>query len=149
VHSAIKKDKAPHVNPVAVLTTNAAAQLFASSLLGFYMLLPRQPWLKGVVKKPRDPKSLLSVHLDLIMLAFMQFGAAFIMAKFVPPSATVAVLLAFGGWMNPLPYLFRGFGIDAFALGGPPRQIAAAALAGVSSTGITVAWGILLFRLVT
>src|ERR1051325_8938052 len=136
------------MNPVKLLTANAAAQLFVSSLLGFYMLLPRQPWLKGVFKKPRDPKSLLSVHLDLIMLAFMQLGAAFAMSRLMAPSQTVAVLLVFGGWTNPLPYLLRGAGIDAFVLAGKPKQPSAAGISGLSSAGIPAAWGMVLYRLV-
>jgi hypothetical protein len=126
-------------DPVAVLTVNAAAQVFVSSLLGWLMLLPLQPW--GGALKRLDLKALRSTHLDWLMLAFMQWGAAFVMSRF-PAAASVlaAGLLVFGGWANALPYLFRGFGIDAFVLAGPPKRFAPASLAGLSSLAITVAW---------
>jgi hypothetical protein len=132
-------------DPIAILTLNAAAQVLVSSLLGWLMLIPLQPW--GGALKKLDLKSLRSTHLDWLMLAFMQWGAAFVMSRF-PHAATplIAVLLVFGGWTNALPYLLRGFGINAFALAGPPKQFISAAISALSSLAITVAWAMLLLR---
>jgi hypothetical protein len=133
---------------VRILLVNATLQVFASSLLGFVMLLPLQPWVPAFVKRLPPPKALLPVHLDLYMLAFMQALAAFAMLHVGMPHRAILVagLLIFGGWMNPLPYLFRLFKVNAFVFGpgGGLRQWAAAALAGLSAAGIVAAWGILL-----
>ena len=132
-------------DPVAVLTLNAAAQVLVSSLLGWLMLLPMQPW--GGALRKLDLKALRSTHLDWLMLAFMQWGAAFVMSRF-PHAATplAAWLLVFGGWTNALPYLLRGFNINAFVFAGPPKQILSATLSGLSSLAITAAWAMLLLR---
>jgi hypothetical protein len=53
-------------------------------------------------------------------------------------------MLVFGGWVNPLPYLVRGFGIDAFVFAGPPVQRAAASVAAVSVAAIIAAWVLIL-----
>jgi hypothetical protein len=132
-------------DPVALLTLNAAAQVLVASLLGWLMLLPMQPW--GAALKRQDLKALRSTHLDWLMLAFMQWGAAFVMTSF-PQTALpyVAWLLVFGGWTNVLPYLLRGFGINAFVFAGPPKQVVSAAISGLSSLAITAAWAMLLSK---
>jgi hypothetical protein len=66
--------------PLRLLTGNAALQVFVSSLLGFAMLIPRQPWAKRLAPH-FDQKALLSVHLDWLMLAFMQWGAVLVMTQ--------------------------------------------------------------------
>lgn len=111
------------------------------------MLVPMQPWARRV-RLPIDPRSLLAVHLDLIMLAFMQFGAAFVLSRWALRAAHLLVwLLIFGGWVNPLPYLLRGAGINAFVLGGSAKQRVSASLAAISSASILVAWSIVATQL--
>ncbi len=131
-----------------VLLVNAALQVFASSVLGFVMLLPMQPWVPASVKRLPPARALLPVHLDLYMLAFMQALAALAMIHLGLPRlpGVVVALLVFGGWMNPLPYLFRLFKVNAFVLGpgGGLRQWVAASLAGLSASGIVAAWAIAL-----
>jgi hypothetical protein len=135
------------VDPLRVLCLNASLQIAASCGLGFVMLLPMQPWARRV-RLPVDNRSLLAVHLDLIMLAFMQFGAAFVLSRWALRAAgVVAGLLVFGGWVNPLPYLLRGAGINAFVLGGSAKQRVAASLAGLSAASILVAWSLLAAQL--
>jgi hypothetical protein len=133
---------------VRLLLLNASAQVFASSLLGFFMLLPLQPWVPASFKRLPPPKALLPVHLDLYMLAFMQALAALAMRDLGPPqhAGLVAGLLVFGGWANPLPYLLRLFKVNAFVFGpgGGARQWVAAGFAGTSAAGIVTAWGLLL-----
>jgi hypothetical protein len=51
----------------------------------------------------------------------------------------VLVLMVFGGWINPLAYVFRAFGVNAFQFSGGLLQRFAAALGGVSSAAIVVA----------
>jgi hypothetical protein len=131
-----------------VLLVNAGLQVFVSSILGFVMLLPMQPWAPSVVRRLPPAKALLPVHLDLYMLAFMQALAALaIIHVGVPDHADIAtVLLVFGGWVNPLPYLLRLFKVNAFVLGpgGGAKQWIAAGVSGLSAAGIVTAWGILL-----
>jgi hypothetical protein len=87
-----------------------------------------------------------STHLDWLMLGLMQYGIAFALYSFpVPQSKTIAMLLVFGGWMNAFPYLVRGlFGINAFQLSGPPKQIVCALLGLISVTALITAFSLLL-----
>lgn len=126
--------------PIRLLTANATLQMVAACLLGVAMLVPMQPWA-APLKARVDFKSLGSTHLDWLMLGFMQWGAVLVMQQW-PDSAQrwVAVLLVIGGWFNALPYLLRGFGINAFVFAGRPTQRLAAALGGLSSLGLLVAW---------
>lgn len=112
--------------PLRLLTGNAALQVFVSSLLGFAMLIPRQPWAKRLAPH-FDQKALLSVHLDWLMLAFMQWGAVLVMTQW-PGAARpwVAWLLVLGGWLNVLPYWCRAF---------PNRRVRARGQAGAGGRG--------------
>jgi hypothetical protein len=135
------------LDPTLLLSFNGGLQIVVSSLLGFFMLVPMQPWGRGLAGKV-DMKALLAAHLDWIMLAFMQLAAAFIMRSWSATSSTgVAWLLVLGGWLNPTPYLLRGTGINAFVLAGPLKQRIAATIAGASALSILVAWIVLLLRL--
>ncbi len=118
-----------------------------SSLLGTLMLIPLQPWGKRVAAR-LNMKSLLATHMDWYMLAFMQWGAAFIMWRWQATSSLhVAILLAFGGWTNALPYLLRGFGVNAFVMGGNMVQRISAGVAGLSVLAIITAWAVLSWQL--
>jgi hypothetical protein len=131
-------------DPTALLAFNGGLQILVSSLFGAGMLVPMQPWgraLRGRI----NAKALLATHLDWLMLAFMQFGAAFIFSRWpVTADSRTAWMLVFGGWVNPLPYLVRGLGIDAFVFAGPPTQRIAAAIALVSVVAIIAAWVMIL-----
>ncbi len=133
-------------DPATVLAFNAGLQILVSSLFGVLMLVPMQPWGRAL-RARMNAKALLATHLDWLMLAFMQLGASFIFAQWpATASSRVAWLLVFGGWVNPLPYLLRGFGIDAFVLAGPPVQRVAALIAGTSVAAIIAAWTLILLR---
>mgnify|MGYP006144296685 CR=1 FL=1 len=56
-------------------------------------------------------------------------------------------LLMFGGWTNALPYLLRGFGINAFVMGGNALQRVSAGMAGLSVLAIIIAWAVLAWNL--
>jgi hypothetical protein len=135
------------MDPVHLLACNAALQLLVSSLLGTLMLIPLQPWGKKVAAR-MNMKSLLATHIDWYMLAFMQWGAAFIMGRW-PSTANLhlAMLLVFGGWTNALPYLLRSFGINAFVMGGNTLQRISAGIAGSSVLAIIIAWSVLSWQL--
>jgi hypothetical protein len=134
-------------DPVFALAFNAGAQVLVSSLLGTFMLIPLQPWGRKLVGRI-DMRSLLATHLDWLMLAFMQWGAAFIMSRWPHTRAPwIAALLIFGGWTNALPYLLRGFGINAFAMAGNAVQRISTGIAGLSVLAILVAWTTILLRM--
>jgi hypothetical protein len=127
------------MTPEQMLAWNAGAQLAFSSLLGWAMLFPRQPW--GQRWKLLLHRGFTSAHLDWMMLAFMQFGASYALARHgVPHARTIALALVIGGWLNPIPYVLRAFGIDAFSLAGDWKQRVSAAISGGSALLITVAW---------
>ena len=134
-------------DPVWCLAFNAALQVLVSSLLGAFMLIPMQPWGRAWRERV-DMRSLLSAHLDWYMLAFMQWGASWLMHQWPSTrSPWVAALLMFGGWTNALPYLWRGLGINAFVFAGGAKQRLAAAVSGASALSILVAWSLLLSEL--
>jgi hypothetical protein len=135
------------MDPIYLLSLNAGLQVLVSSLLGTLMLIPLQPWGKKLMPKV-NMKSLVATHLDWYMLAFMQWGAAFIMSHWPSTSSLpLAWLLVFGGWTNALPYLLRGLGINAFVMGGNTFQRICAGIAGISVLAIIAAWAILCWQL--
>jgi hypothetical protein len=129
---------------IRLLVFSGGLSILFASLLGAAMLIPLQPWGQHFAKG-MNFRQLMAAHLDWIMLGLMQGLAAMLIFTFaLAPSALVVWAMVIGGWMNPLPYLFRAFGINAFALSGPPLQRIAAALGGISSTLILIAWTLLL-----
>lgn len=127
-----------------LLIFSGGLSILFASLLGTAMLIPFQPWGKGAFKGINF-KQLLAAHLDWVMLGLMQGLAGGLIAVFaLAPSAYVVWAMVLGGWLNPLPYLFRAFGINAFALTGSLSQRLAASLGGISAAMIIVAWFALL-----
>ena len=137
--------------PVKLLVINASIQILVSSLLGFLLLIPMQPWGKNFLTKVRNINDLRSTHLDWLMLAFMQYGAAFAMMHLpVTKPGIVSSLLVFGGWMNATPYLVRGiWGINAFSLSGNGKQILAASLGLISVLSIITGWSLIVIDAVS
>jgi hypothetical protein len=130
-----------HDGPAKWLLVSAALEILASSLLGYVMLVPMQPWAKGLREKWPSAKALMSVHLDMIMLALMQAVAAFGMAAI--PGAhdrLIAALLASSGWLNVTPYAWRLVGVNAFALTGRSLQRFAALTSFVGTVALTGGW---------
>ena len=133
-------------DPVFALSLNAALQVLVSSLLGTFMLIPLQPWGKKLAARI-NMKSLLATHMDWYMLAFMA-RAAFMMDRWDSArDPRLALLLMFGGWTNALPYLLRGFGVNAFVMGGNSLQRVSAGIAGLSVLAILVAWSAIIWRM--
>jgi hypothetical protein len=130
-----------HGGPAKWLLVSAALEILASSLLGYVMLVPMQPWAKGLRDKWPPAKALMSVHLDMIMLALMQAVAAFGMAA-VPGAhdRLIAALLVSSGWLNVTPYAWRMVGVNAFALTGRSLQRFAALTSFVGTVALTGGW---------
>ena len=129
-----------------LLVFSGSASLFFASLMGAAMLVPMQPWGRKYAKG-LNFRQIGAAHLDWIMLGLMQALAAGLIVLFaLAPASWVVWAVVVGGWLNPLPYVFRGFGIDAFALAGGPLQRFAASLGAFSSTLILVGWAVLLFE---
>lgn len=134
------------VEATRLLVFSGGLSILFASLLGTVMLIPLQPWGKGLFKAVNF-KQLLAAHLDWVMLGLMQGLAGGLIAVFaLAPSATIVWFMVIGGWLNPLPYLFRAFGINAFALTGSPVQRAAATLGAISAAMIIIAWSALLLQ---
>ncbi|WP_428264737.1 hypothetical protein [Haliangium sp.] len=127
-----------------LLLFSGGLAIFFSSLLGVAMLVPMQPWGQRLVAKAKL-KPIGAAHLDWIVLALMQGLAAGVIVGFdLSVSPWAAWALVFGGWANPLPYVFRAFGVNAFAFAGPLHQRLAAALGGLSSAAILYGWAVIL-----
>lgn len=119
-----------------------------SSLVGFIMLVPMQPW--GQRWFPHlTMKHIGAAHLDWIVLGLMLGLAAGVIVAFglsVPRAAVYALIM--GAWLNPMPYVFRAFGVNGFVLAGPPHQVAAALVGLVSSLCVVFGWGTVLVAVI-
>ena len=130
----------PTASAVRTLVLCGGAAVMWSSLVGFMMLIPLQPWGQRILPK-FNFKQVGAAHLDWIVLGLMLgLAAGVVSACGLTPARAVVVALAAGAWLNPLPYVFRAFGVNAFALAGPPHQIMAAGLGLVSSLCIFGGW---------
>ena len=113
------------------------------------MVALMQPWGAALARRGPKLRDLGSMHLDLLMLAFVQIAAALLVRSFeLSLSRPVAVLLMAGAWFNPVPYLVRGFGLNAFVLGGSWAQRFWALLGLASVVALLVGWGGLVVALV-
>lgn len=132
-----------------LLACSGALELAASCVLGVGMLALMQPWATALARRGPKLRDLGGMHLDLLMLAFVQIAAALLVRSFeLSLSLPAAVVLMTGCWLNPVPYLVRGFGINAFALGGSRAQRFWALLGLASVVALLVGWGALAFALV-
>ena len=133
-------DEAASAEAARLLVFSGGSAILFSSVLGFAMLIPMQPWGRALAGKA-NPKQIGAAHLDWIVLGLMVGLAAQVLVLFDVRVTWFAVIaLAVGAWLNPLPYVFRAFGVNAFALSGPPHQVAAASLGFISSLGIIYGW---------
>ncbi len=134
------------MSPVRLLLVSAALQILVSSGLGAFLVAALQPWGRSLMAKLPSPRDVVKGHVDWMMLAGLQLGAAFGCAHLSPGVPLWAAgLLVFGSWMNAVPYLLRGAaGVDAFAFAGGVAQRLSASLSGVSSLSLILAWGRLL-----
>ncbi len=131
----------PVTPAVRLLATSGFLQIACASLLGMWMLVRMQPW--GAARGGRAGlKDLGAAHVDLILLGLLEIAAAWALQAFVIADASwIAVLLVLGGWLNPVPYVARAHGINAFVLGGGRTQRAFALLGLASSLALTAGIG--------
>jgi hypothetical protein len=131
--------------PTQWLLVSAALEIVASSLLGFVMLVPMQPQWSNLRARWPPHKVLMSVHLDLVMLAFMQLGAGLAMRAIPGPhDRLAALLLVTSGWLNVAPYAWRLVGVNAFAFAGGPVQRFAASTSFAGTLALVAGWLVLL-----
>jgi hypothetical protein len=127
--------------PTQWLLVSADLEILAASLLGFVMLVPMQPWAEKARASWPPTRALMSVHMDLLMLALMQFAAGLgIRAIPGPHDQLAAALLVFSGWMNVTAYAWRMVGVNAFALAGGPLQIFASLTSFGGTLALTAGW---------
>jgi hypothetical protein len=123
------------------LIWSGTLELLVSSVLGFLLLIPMQPWGKNFFRGVKNPQDLRSTHIDWLLLAFLQFAVAFGLSVMPIGNQTLVISLTmFGAWMNATPYLIRGvWGINAFSLSGDWKQVCSASLALVSVASLLTA----------
>ncbi|MDP2130024.1 MAG: hypothetical protein U0989_10760 [Azonexus sp.] len=127
-----------------LLIFSGGLAIFVSSLLGVAMLVPMQSWGQDLIKSI-NYKQIGAAHIDWIMLGLMQGLAGGAIIGFgVAPAQTAVWALIVGGWLNPTPYMFRAFGINAFAFEGGFIQRAAAAVGAASVAAIIYGWASIL-----
>ena len=131
--------------PMQWLLVSAALEILASCLLGYVMLVPMQPWAGRLREKWPKPHALMSVHLDLVMLALMQIAAGLGM-KAIPTAhdPLVSGLLISSGWLNVTPYAWRLARVNAFVLGGGPLQLFASLTSLLGTVLLAGGWLLLL-----
>ena len=132
------------------LALSGSISIFFSTWIGVAMLFPRPPAPESKEASGVNYKQIGAAHLDWIMLGLMQGLAGILIWLYaITLSPYVLWLMAFGAWFNPLPYVFRAFGVNAFVFAGGPLQRCAAALGTFSSTAIVVSWSIIFWTIAT
>lgn len=130
----------PPAEAARTLVLAGGAAVLFSSVLGFVMLVPLQPWGKAL-RAWLPHKALGPAHLDWIMLGLMLgLAAAVVLLTETSAPGWWVMLMVAGAWLNPLPYAFRIFGVNAFVLAGPIHQKAAATLGLMSSAALVAGW---------
>lgn len=120
-------------------------QIAWTTLLGWIMLLPHQPWAKDLaLARMLRSKDVTAAHVDWIVLALVQVGAAIVIprceARLSNPHV-VAWCIICSGWYAPTVYFLKAFGINGFRATGKPNVESLVGLMGVSGTmAFTFAW---------
>lgn len=131
------------------LAKSGLLEILVGCLLGWLMLIPKQPWGKTLSRFVRDWKKLGGAHLDFLLLGMLQIALAEVsMLVDVPLPPWVCAVAIASAWLNVLPYLIAAVArIDPFVLGGPLSQVVAAAISAASSTSLTAALGYYVWRI--
>lgn len=133
------------LSPTDLLLSSFLLQILFTTLLGWLMLVPHQPWAKdnALAKKLRSTH-VTSAHVDWVILALMQAGAAVVLERVRMPLADarlVARCLVYSGWAAPTTYFFKAFGINGFRFDGRPTLQSLVGLVGFTATSVhTYAW---------
>jgi hypothetical protein len=127
------------MTPPEWLARSAVLQVGWSIVLGWAMLLPHQAW--GAPFRRLRHRDVTAAHVDWVVLALLELGASYLLSlRPVPHASLAAVLLVYGGWMNPVPYFLRAFGVNAFSFSGSAVDRFSAAVAASSVVAITLGW---------
>ncbi len=95
-----------------LLAANALIQISFSAVFGAWLL--HRVHVRGSRSGVHD---LVAAHVDWIMLALVEVALSYAMTLFEKNDiGASALLVLIGGWLNPVPYLARGLGVNAFAL---------------------------------
>jgi hypothetical protein len=119
------------------LVTSGCLAIFLSSLFGILLLTPSVRTTENAARL----KQLGKAHVDWILLGLMSVAAgtlAWLHDLNLHPGFVALIL--FGAWTNPLPYVFRAYGIDAFQFAGGLSQRSSAALAALSVAAVLIGW---------
>ncbi len=130
------------------LVLSGSISIFFSAWIGVLMLFMHRPVEGQRSTLSVDFKQIGAAHIDWILLGLMQGLCGVLILLFdAVISPEILWLMSLGAWFNPLAYVFRAFGINAFAFAGPPIQRLAAALGGASSLAILVAWSVVFWTI--
>lgn len=134
------------MRPTDLLLSSFLLQILFTTILGWLMLLPHQPWAKdnALAKKLRSTH-VTSAHVDWVILALLQLGAAVVLERVrVPNAAVVARCLVYSGWAAPLTYVFKAWGVNGFRFDGRLTIDSLVGLVGfTATTAHTYAWVVL------
>lgn len=119
-------------------------QILWTTLLGWALLFPRQPWAKkyGWAQALRS-KDVTAAHVDWVILGLVNVGAALVIPRIAhrldDPHA-IARCLVYSSWVAPLTYFFRGFGINGFRITGLNKESVVGLTGFTATSSFTYAW---------
>jgi len=124
-----------------ILVRGGVLQIFFTTLLGWGIILPQQPWMGGLLQDLRHAQ-VTTAHVNWIVLALVKIAAAYVLSmRSVPDAVTVAYLIDFAGWVAPIAYFMQAWGFNGFRLDGKRFMDSLIALAVlVATAGFTYAW---------
>jgi len=132
-----------NASPTDFLLLSGVMLILFTTLLGWLMLIPHQVWGNNSAFATRlRSRDVTMAHVDWVMLALVQFAAAYAMSLKSPQQAfIVSRCLVFNGWVAPALYLAKAWGINGFRLDGKRGVDTLIGLAGlVGVVAFTYGW---------
>ncbi len=124
------------------LVRSGLLQIAWTTLLGWLMLLPHQAYAPALAVRLRS-EGVRHAHVDWVMLALVQFAAAYALTlRKVPDADFCGRLIAFNAWYAPVVYFLRPWGINGFRLDG--KKVIDTVVGSLGFVGIcafTYGWG--------
>jgi len=132
-----------------LLVISGCLAIFSSSIMGALMAVPMQN-PKLLASKTLNFKQIGAAHIDWIMLGLMSAATGVLVTLFeLTLWEPVVWAMVFGAWANPLPYLWRGFGVNAFVFAGGLLQRVTTAMGIISAAAIIYAWSSIFYAIYT
>lgn len=120
--------------PARILIANALVQITFTAWFGGWLL-----YRLHLAKRRSGMRDLVAAHVDWVILGLVQVAVAYASNSCGAHDVTLpAALLAVAGWLNPVPYLARGAGVNAFEFGGSRLQRVLAAVGAMSVVCLTL-----------